>query len=283
MQHQINVSNLDHSQPLKSRKFLAKCKIKQKRGIIIFIHGYGTTSSYHDLVIDDLIANYDYYTIELSGHGISGFHPKWINAKVDCHDNVELIVATITHLIGNQRFYLIGHSMGGALATRVANHFHQQIIAYVSVCPMNSHLISLKSFLNYFYFAPKSLKGCQKFVKRLVLNPNHFSNDLINQEFQYQRYHHDFFTKLKKSMYWYQNHRKSRLNEQGLQIPTLAIAAANDRLISAKSVQKSFKNHPYVQTVVIANSGHLVFWDQKRTYVQLVLDWFNRHQDLDHV
>lgn len=275
MEHQINLTNIINSQPLKSRFFATKST--QRQGIIVFIHGYGTTSSYHDLVISDFTSAYDYYTIELSGHGISVANPKWIDQRVDCHDNVELICATIKNLINNQPFYLIGHSMGGALATRVANQLGKQVLAYVSVCPMNSHLITWKSFKNYFSFAPKTLKQCTRFVKKLVCNQSHFSADLIAQEFQYQRFYHDFFHALKKSMYRYCNHKRSRFNEQALQIPTLAIAAQNDQLISAKSVQKSFKNHPYVQTIVLANSGHLVFWDQKQTYVQLVLDWFNHH------
>lgn len=275
MEHQIKLTNIIDSQPLKSRFFATKST--QRRGIIIFIHGYGTTSSYHDLVISDFINAYDYYTIELSGHGISALHPKWINHRIDCHDNVELICSTIKNLINDQPFYLIGHSMGAALATRVANQLGKQVLAYVSVCPMNSHLISLKSFKNYFYFAPKTLKQCRRFVKKLVCNQNHFSAALIEQEFQYQRFYHDFFKNLKKSMYHYRNHKRSRFNEQALQVPTLAIGAQNDQIISAKSVQKSFKNHPYVQTVVITNSGHLVFWDQKQTYVQMVLDWFNHH------
>ena len=74
MEHQIKLTNIIDSQPLKSRFFATKST--QRRGIIIFIHGYGTTSSYHDLVISDFINAYDYYTIELSGHGISALHPK---------------------------------------------------------------------------------------------------------------------------------------------------------------------------------------------------------------
>lgn len=277
MQHQINLTNLSAAGvPLRYRFFKAQ---RQARGIIFFIHGYGTTSGYHDQAINRLNQDYDYYTIELIGHGIS-FDDEQTNQKVDLNDNVEQICQTIRHLIGTNKFYLIGHSMGGGIAMRVANQMNQQVLAYVSLTPMNSHLLSFGAIRNYFSFAPKNIKTCEKFVNKLTINPLTFRanrSQLFVQEYRYQRYYHQFFKKLKKSMYSWKNQKLCRQNEKQLQVPTLAIAADNDRLISAKSVIKTFKNKPNCQIIVLKDCGHLVFWDQLNQYLDLVLDWFDKH------
>lgn len=85
------------------------CKSQNKKGNIIFIHGYATNSFYHDSFIE-------YSTLELPGHGFMEYNYD----KVDISNLVSYCIQLINSF-NIDSFYLIGHSMGGGIAVRVAN------------------------------------------------------------------------------------------------------------------------------------------------------------------
>ena len=246
-----------------------------KKGTIIFIHGFATTSEYHDGFIEAIKNEYDYYALQLPGHGIADYPSSWGKIEVDFY--TDYCVNLIKSLDLGQ-FFLIGHSMGGGLGIRVANKMQGDVIAFVAVTPMNSHLPA-KSIFNYWRFTPATESKMVKLSYRLY---NNFDKtigqpgaaEFIKNEATYQMEHRPFFVQLKKAMFSLKNVKLCRLNEQKLQVPTLGIAGQHDKIIPFKSVIKALPN----EVVIFSESGHLPFQEEPDKYNQVVLDFFAKYQ-----
>lgn len=257
---------------------------ENKKGVIIFIHGFATTSEYHDPFIKHINDKYDYYALQLPGHGYE--EDSNTQRKIDLDKYTKYCVDLIRSLnVG--KFYLIGHSMGGGLGVRVANALEEHVLAFVAATPMNSRL-PIYSVFNYFRFTPKNFKKTLNLSNRLYKNlkktVENYHNDLeqfISNEAEYQLKHHSYFTRLKKSMFSLKNVQKCRVNEKKLKVPTLAIAGKHDKMIYPKSVLKAFKskqkNKEFIQFELFENSAHIPFQEEEEKYANSILTFFDSY------
>lgn len=251
------------------------CKNNNKKGNIIFIHGFATNSLYHDGFIEDANKEFDYYTLELPGHGFE----KYKNKKI----SIDYLVNYCVELINSLKldsFYLIGHSMGGGIAVRVCNILKQKVKAFVVVTPMNSHLSFLK-IKNYFKFNPNNYLKTKKLINILYYDPiktisEENINDFINSELKYQLENRKFLLKLKNKMFSLKNLYLCRKNEKIIDIPMLSFAGKYDKIINKESVLKSFKNIEKNTYLLFKKSAHIIFQEEKELYNSIVLEFFTR-------
>lgn len=246
-----------------------KAKNKSK-GTIVFIHGFATTSEYHNSFANQL-KDYDYYALELPGHGFSELdsvdtlHPFQLALKV-----VEWI-----NLMQLDQFYLIGHSMGGGIVGMVSTMITDKIKKLIMVTPMNSSF-SFK-LLNIFKFNPKNNKQTFKMQEMLYKNHLDYFNDEnhpdIIKETNYQLTHRKNFTKLLSRMSSLSNHNKLKELEQKISIDTLLILGKHDGIIDANSAFKLFSKKPNFTIKVFEDSGHLPFIEEKEKYYNTVIDF----------
>lgn len=254
---------------------------EEKKGTIVFIHGFATTSEYHDTFAKHAIEYYDYITIELPGHGIQEFDHSNLK-KIDINMFVQYSCNLILSLnIG--RFYLIGHSMGGGIATRVANILKDHVIGLVASTPMNSRL-PFYSIFNYFKFNTKTFKKTLRLQNILYHDLYSIYNEEQLQEFlknelKYQLDNREFLLKVKKSMFSIKNLKEGRKHELELNVPTLAIAGKYDKLITPNSVLKAYKKqNDNIQVEIFSHSAHLPFQEEELKYAKYVLDFFRTIQ-----
>lgn len=258
----------------------------KKRGTIIFIHGFATQSTYHDeYFVKYAIQEYDYYALQLPGHGIEEYNDSK-KIKVDYYTSycVNLIKS-----LNINKFYLIGHSMGGGLGIRVANILKDNVISYVAATPMNSKL-PLKCIFNYWKFTPKNFKKTLKLNNCLYKDlhktkSNQDINKFIEDETNYQLKHRKFFKTLKKDMFSISNIKKCNQNEKEITVPTLAIAGKYDSMIPSKSVYKAFRlnlrknKKTNVIFELFEESGHLPFQEEEEKYAKTVLSFFKHENE----
>lgn len=260
--------------------FYQECKNpEQKKGSIIFIHGYATTSAYHDVFAGFIDQDYDYYALQLPGHGVEDYKA-YTDKKIEVDFYTNYCVRLIKSL-DLKKFFLIGHSMGGGLGIRVANSFNKDVLAYVAVTPMNSHL-PVSTIFNFFAFAPNNEVKTAKLTNRVykdfekTIGKENIDQHISN-EIEYQKRYHHFFVDLKKSMFSLKNWKICKNSEHHLKVPTLAIAGRFDRLIPYKSVLKTFKNKPNAKVIIFEESGHIPFQEEKELYAKTVLDFFEQY------
>ncbi|MGL5732567.1 MAG: alpha/beta fold hydrolase [Metamycoplasmataceae bacterium] len=245
----------------------------RSKGTIIFVHGFATTSNYHDDVAEQF-TDYDYYAFELPGHGYTEYDQ---SKKLDLSVFVDFCIAMIEELQLN-KFILIGHSMGGSLVLRIAEKIGDKIIKLIVVTPMNS-AVSLSTLRFYFLFTPKNFNKTlalnnvlyMDLSKTLDLNIDHY----ISEEHKYQVDHLLFFKKLKNKLYSPKNVKDCIKSEKALTLPTLLIVGEHDKTIPFKSAIRAIKktNRPYVQVSVFKNSAHIPFKEEPEKYIKEIMDF----------
>lgn len=258
-----------------------KCK-NEKKATIIFIHGFATTSEYHDEFIKHIIDEYDYIAIQLPGAGIQEWNSK---KKPLVEDMVDYAVNLIKH-INIEQFILIGHSMGGGIAARVANILRDKVICLILSTPMNSRISKLSIF-NYFKFNPKTFKKSHRLTNILYHDISSLYNHdqdkihkIINDDLEYQIANYTFMKNLKKSMFSIKNLKIGRKHEMEITTPTLVIAGKHDVIIPAKSLYKAFNNKKQrekgnIKVETMQFSAHLPFKEQEIEYAKEIKDFIN--------
>ncbi len=245
----------------------------KSKGTIVFIHGFGTNSDYHDEA-GILFKNYDYYTIELPGHGytkLEGDHKNILNMFVNfCISMIEFL--SLENII------LIGHSMGGALAIRISNIISNKVKLLIVVSPMNSY-ISFGVIKLFFLLTPKTFNETlslnnvlyKDITKTIDLNIENYVDD----NYKYQLENINFFKKLKHNLYSFKNINDCRRNEKKLSIKTLLIISEFDNVTPYKGAIKSIKrsNKPFIQVSIFRNSGHLPFKEELENYYKEIIDF----------
>ncbi len=240
---------------------------------IIFIHGFATTSEYHDGFLKYLNDDYSYYAIQLPGHGVAK-----LKNKEDLYPKrfANHIVGWIKEM-NFKDIYLIGHSMGGGIALMVSSMIPDRFKKVVLVTPMNPSFSWVS--LNVFKFVPKDNKKTFAVQEMLLKDAHKFFKDendpKIAKETKYQLEHRDNFNYLRKRMISFSNRNDivEAIDKNKLDI--LMILGKHDRIIYWKSAYKYFKKMPNYRLEVFEESGHLPFWEEPDKYAKTILDFFN--------
>ncbi|MDD3392737.1 MAG: alpha/beta fold hydrolase [Bacilli bacterium] len=103
-----------------------------KKTAILFIHGFSATFSDNEYLINYLqkYSEYDVLTFTLPGHD------KMIMTKVDYRKWIEYSEKEFNNLLDNyQKIYLIGHSMGGVIASYLASKYPSKVAKLILIAP----------------------------------------------------------------------------------------------------------------------------------------------------
>lgn len=255
---------------IKDYKYHYQKSKNKSKGTIVFIHGFATMSKYHN-GFANLLKDYDYYALELPGHGITEAK----DLSVLSPYNLALSVVEWIKLMDFKDFYLIGHSMGGGIVGMVSTMIPELIKKLVMVTPMNSSY-SLK-LLNIVKFNPKNNK--ETFEMQKVLYKNHlefFDNENhpdILEETKYQLEHRNKFVKLLANMSSLSNMITLKKLEKLISVPTLLILGQHDGIIDYKTATKLFGKKQNFKIELFENSGHLPFIEELNKYYNLVISF----------
>lgn len=246
----------------------------KSKGTILFIHGYATTSEYHDSFAEQL-TDYDYYTFELPGHGFTELQNKeHLAPKVFA----TMIIDWMKNSMKFDQIYLVGHSMGGGISGMIASKVPEMIIKLVMTTPMNSSL-SLK-LLNVYKFASKTNKGTYKVKQFLYKDADSYFEGVddkqIDLETQYQLKHRENFVALRSSMTSLDNHLELKKAEKNINVPALLILGEHDGIIDCSAGKKLFSKFDNFTIKVFHNSGHLPFIEEPELYYKTIIDFFEK-------
>ena len=95
---------------------------------LVFVHGWSCDTRYWRKQIPFFSAKYQVVTLDLAGHGHSGFARTQYTTKSFGYD-----VKAVVDALGSERVILIGHSMGGTVAAEAAQLMPRRVVGLVGV------------------------------------------------------------------------------------------------------------------------------------------------------
>ncbi len=109
------------------------------RGSVVIVHGAGEHSGRYDGVAGALVgAGYAVYALDHQGHGRSGGPRALVRRMDNALVDVYKLVAGTTQKAGGRPPYLLGHSMGGTIATAFALRWPDKLAGLILSSPLLS-------------------------------------------------------------------------------------------------------------------------------------------------
>ena len=251
---------------------------------VILIHGIGGYIEAWLPNFDALAAQHQVYAVDLLGHG-----------RTDKPLDVSYTIASLTQFVkdfmaalGIEQAHVVGHSLGGAIGTRLALTFPTVVDKLVLVESAGlgkeaSLVLRITSvpFLGEMLTRP-SRSGSASSGKMLVYNPAIMTNELVELNYQMAalpgaqqsflktlRANGNLFGQ-KKSMY--------SPNVRGLPSIThavLVIWGRQDKVLPVMHAEVAAKGLPNVRVNVLDNCGHLPMLEHSQAFNELLLEFLH--------
>ena len=223
---------------------------------IVLLHGFASSLHWWDAITPALAAHYHVIRFDLLGNGSSA-KP---SGGYSMEHEAQLVDEALTRL-GIHRAVIVGHSMGGLVATALATRDRSLVAGIMLIdSPVNAHAGSLP-FIARLGFVP--LLGP---ATRMVA-----TNGMVEQGLKAAfapgfKVPHQFVSDFWKMTYTsyvstdsesraYLEHESLDRRLAALGLPVLALYGTRDKLVSPAS-ERNYANVPGAQIVAIAGSGH---------------------------
>jgi len=248
-----------------------------EKGLVMTLHGWGgcSHSPYNTIMANALLRNgYDVVRLNLRDHG-PGIHadPNALNKGVfygTLMDEVAVATQRIAEMAGDRPFYIIGASMGGSFATRLAlfHSTHSMLFnnlrRVVAICPsvnpsaagkkIDQNLIFRRYFRNLWV---RSLRTKEALFPELYdfsgIEKMPLISDITNRwvpEFS----HHASADE------YYAEYQVTREKVEALRVPTSIVAARDDAVIPYEDIN-ALGPQPYLDLRIQRYGGHVGFVD----------------------
>ncbi|AJQ45590.1 hypothetical protein JM47_03495 [Ureaplasma diversum] len=253
--------------------FFEPAKSENKKGNIIFIHGFNALPSYFYLVSDYFI-EYDCYFICLPGHG----YTKVVNEKDLNPISFADAIINLIHELDLKKFYLLGHSLGGAIACMLAEALITRVEKLIVVCPFfygfNKKILGAYALLPWF-----ARKHPDKALKKIYFDyrNNFITHPKTRPEITPSSQNKEkYLWKLLLNMgFSSETHKRLKYAQSNLIVPTLLINSKNDQLIDYKTAAKKLAKTKDLQIYTFYKSGHIPFVEEPDLFAKVVLDYLN--------
>jgi hypothetical protein len=246
-----------------------------RRGLVLLLHGWNgcSHSEYNQLLGDALLrAGYDIFQLNLRDHG-PGLHvdPYALNVGMFHGALIDEVVAAteqIAALSSDAPFFIVGASMGGSFAVRLA--LRQATANFRNLC----HVIAICPALNP-----------ERAVQAIDRNPiyrNYFRRKWLTSLLSKERYFPDVYdvapllkierihemtewwapryTGYESAQDYYAHYTVYPQDFDGLEMPTTIITAADDPVIPALDFY-ALPQHPQLDVRIYPTGGHVGFVD----------------------
>lgn len=252
--------------------------LKRKPNLVL-IHGIGASIYCWRKMLPQLTEHFKVTAFDLPGFGLSEKSPK-ISYNLD--DQSRRVMALLDQL-GIDKFYLVGHSMGGALSAWLAHKYPDRIEKLSLLAPAFGHK------LIYFNPAHLHIRWSTAAIKNFVVTPQivHWVytracvkkipddlDEVIKNSFLPYYNSPDAFVAIVKSN---ELLRDSRLSHKlkNLKQPTQVICGTNDRVISHAKIKSFLKSNPHAEMIEIKNSGHMIIEEDAPIVNTNLIRFFN--------
>jgi predicted alpha/beta-fold hydrolase len=249
------------------------------RGLVLVLHGWeGCSHSVYNLVTTDSLirAGYDVFRLNVRDHG-PGLHldPYALNRGFfmgTLLDEIATAVQQIAEMAGDKPFYIVGASMGGNLALRLAiRHTRQPLPNLKKVIAINPAINPMRTvhaldaqpaYLRYFRTRwLRSLQAKQQLFAQCYQFDNLAKIPKIHQmtEWIIEHYGHHYGAFTSAADY-YRSYSVLGDAFKDLAVSTTIITAANDHVVPVVDFF-DLARHPLLDVQIHATGGHVGYMD----------------------
>jgi pimeloyl-ACP methyl ester carboxylesterase len=239
--------------------------------VIVLLHGYLETSEIWNDFAARLSSDFRVIAIDLPGHGLSDLFGKT--------HSMEFMASAVKELVDSRvagRFFLTGHSLGGYVTLAFLDLFPEKLTGY---CLFHSHPFpdtpeALGKRLNEIALATEGKKEmfCVADVTRMFAGSNleRFAAEVERSVEIASGVGEEGIIAVLRGMM----ERPSRLSvlEEG-RVPGLWVLGAGDNYIPCDSMRSRVKLPSNARLVVLENSGHMGFIEEKDMSVTILKEF----------
>jgi len=243
----------------------------KKGKVILLIHGFNGSLFNYEPMVPFLTDEYRVISLDLPAHGLTGA----VKSDLYSHEGFEKVIGEVVKLLGINKFYFVGHSMGGMIAWRyalkhldqlngliiigspfIANEEEYKDFQSVNAPPAAFEIIESKFFRRALeYVTPRLL--VKEGVSQTVYDQSIVTDELVDQ-------FHDIIlmegTRLAIGMLVEDHEDDFIANPNDLKnisIPSLILHGEEDNLVDIRFVEHFIDKIPNVRLISYPNVGHM--------------------------
>jgi 2-hydroxy-6-oxonona-2,4-dienedioate hydrolase len=249
--------------------------------IILLLHGFAFSVELWELNIPDLSKNHKVIAIDLLGFGLTD-KPK---GKQNL-DTYPQFVYSFMQKMSILKAHVVGHSMGGLIATKLAQMHPECIETLVLLCspgfqtyiPLHFRIFSLP-FIGELFIKPNK-KGLEGALRKNTFNKSTVSKKLVERLYEFSLHPEMGKTLLKVTrtsinIFGFKkfiiNSIKNGIDK--LTMPVLIIWGKEDEIIYSNQAYAANKIIKHSKLVIFENCGHLPQLEYPEKFNQLLEDF----------
>ncbi len=211
---------------------------------IVFLHGYGGQARQWKYQLDEFSISNRVVAIDLRGHGRSN-KP---NGDYSMGQIVEDLEMTLDELDIEQKFHLVGHSFGGAIATEFASAHPDRINQLILIATAGE--FELNPFYRFLLNLPSPIsRSLNPIVRGWLSAPPYV---------MHAWYHQNVVQWNGWSLF------------RSLQVPTIVIRGHHDRVFSKTMFDEVARAIPNADEIDVGASGHLVMLERREAVNRVI-------------
>ncbi|MBL7061489.1 MAG: alpha/beta fold hydrolase [Dehalococcoidia bacterium] len=235
---------------------------------LVIIHGGGDGARAWLQNAEELSRHYSVYIPDLPGFGQS----QSANDRFHLPEFVAFI-EDFSQALGLERFYLMGHSIGGGIALHYALRFPQKVKGLVLVsswclgieAALWVRFLSRPAFCSSFGEASIAILKAVKWLARIFYAPFKIANPPTRIKME-----------MGKTMMTLKGQTTVLLNQLSeLTVPTLLVWGAGDRIVPASHAYAAAKLIPDCQLHIFEGCGHNVYRQRAGEFSQLLTNFLD--------
>jgi pimeloyl-ACP methyl ester carboxylesterase len=251
---------------------------------VILIHGLGGYIESWLPNFDTLATQYQVYAVDLLGHGRTE-KPLDVSYTIA---NLTQFVSDFMAALGIEQAHVVGHSLGGAIGTRLALAFPTAVdkLVLVDSAGLGKEAtivlrIASVPFLGEMLTRP-SRSGSASSGKMLVYDPEIMTDELVELNYQMAALPgaQKSFLKTLRAVGNLLGQKKSTYgpNVRGLPSithPVLVIWGRQDKTVPVMHAEVAAKGLPNVRVKILDNCGHLPMLEHSQVFNELLLEFLS--------
>ena len=260
---------------------------------VVFVHGLGGESLDWADVVSELGAEVDAYALDLPGFGASP-PPSDHDASLDAHVRA---VVDVIDASGRAPVHLVGNSLGGAIATRVAAEHPNRVRSLALISPalpdLRPRLWSWQLLVALIpglgsRIVQQALQGNPERMARRVFwlcygNPSSVSDrrriELVEATRRRAELVHSASTyqaslRALVSAYLQRGDRRLWRQAEQVVVRTMVIYGGRDKLVDPRMAARARRTFPDVQTLLMPDAGHVAQLEYPQRVANALRDFF---------